>query len=195
MFLGLAFAGQAFVDIGYVTWMPTYLQERFALSPASAGFSSMFYHHVCAFVSILAFGRLSDLWSRRRRSVRIEAQVIGMLCGAPFIFMMGRGNTPAACFIGMGVFGFFRGIYESNLYATLFEVIEPRLRSSAVGVMISFAFLVGALAPIILGALKSRLGLGAGLAGLSVVYVFSALMLTIAWALFFRRDCVDAAQV
>jgi hypothetical protein len=124
-----------------------------------------------------------------RRSVRIEAQAIGLLCGAPFIYMMGRGDTFLVCFPGMAIFGFFRGIYESNLYATLFEVIEPRLRSSAVGMTISFAFLVGALAPILLGALKQRLGLGMGLAGLSVVYVFGAFMLAIAGALFFGRDC------
>jgi hypothetical protein len=154
----------------------------------------MFYHHACAFISILAVGRLSDLWSRTRRHARIEAQAVGLLCGAPFIYMMGQGQTLVACFVGMGIFGFFRGVYESNLYATLFEVIEPRLRSSAVGVMISFAFIVGALAPLILGALKGRLGLGAGLAGLSVVYVFGGIMLALAWALCFRRDCIGKTQ-
>ena len=193
--LGLAFAGQAFVDIGYVTWMPTYLQERFAMSPASAGFSSMFYHHVFAFAGILLVGRLTDLWSRRRRRARIEAQVLGMLCGAPFIWMMGMAPTRVGCFVGMSLFGLFRGVYESNLYATLFEVTERRLRSSAVGILISFAFIVGALAPLILGALKARLGLGAGLAGLSAVYLFSAASLLIAWAAFFRRDCIDADGV
>jgi ribose/xylose/arabinose/galactoside ABC-type transport system permease subunit len=70
-------------------------------------------------------------------------------------------------------------------------VIEPRLRSSAVGLMICFAFLVGACAPLILGALKHRLGLGPGLAGLSMVYVFAGLTLLLAWARCFRKDCIE----
>src|SRR5436853_2472832 len=108
---------------------------------------------------------------------------------------MGRGATPAICLLGMGIFGLFRGIYESNLYATLFEVVAPRLRSSAVGGMICSAFLFGALSPIIMGALKSRVGLGVALAGLSGVYLLSAILLLIAWALFFRKDCVHFSQV
>ncbi len=192
--LAIAFAGMAFVDIGYVTWMPTFLQENFGMSKTSAGFSSMFYHHFAAFIAILAAGRFTDAVARRRRSIRIEAQMLALFCGAPFIALMGFGKTPAMCFLGMGVFGLFRGVYESNLYATLFEVIPPRLRSSAVGGMICSAFLVGATSPLIMGAMKSHTGLGFTLGGLSVVYVFSGVMLLIAWALFFRRDCVEAGQ-
>jgi sugar phosphate permease len=195
LLLAMAFAGMAFVDIGYVTWMPTFLQEKYKMSPASAGFSSMFYHHAAAFVGILLSGRLTDLWSRKRRSIRIEAQMLGLLCGVPFIYMMGMSNTPALCFIGMGIFGLFRGIYESNLYATLFEVVAPRLRSSAVGGMICGAFLVGALSPVIMGALKKSLGLGISLAGLSGVYLLSGIFLLIAWAYFYSRDCVSVVEM
>jgi MFS family permease len=194
--LAIAFAGMAFVDIGYVTWMPTFLQENFGMSKTSAGFSSMFYHHFAAFIAILAAGRFTDAVARRgRRSIRIEVQTLALFCGAPFIALMGFGKTPVMCFLGMGVFGIFRGIYESNLYATLFEVIPPRLRSSAVGGMICSAFLVGATSPLIMGAMKARTGLGFTLGGLSVVYVFSGVVMLIAWALFFRRDCVEAGQV
>ena len=155
----------------------------------------MFYHHAAAFIGILAAGRLTDFWSRRRRSVRIEAQMLALFCGAPFVYMMGVSKTSAMCFVGMAVFGFFRGIYESNLYATLFEVVAPRLRSSAVGGMICGAFLIGALAPVIMGAMKERLGLAWGLAGLSAVYAFSGMVLFVAWAFFFRRDLVVADHV
>jgi sugar phosphate permease len=190
--LAIAFAGMAFVDIGYVTWMPTFLQEQYKMSKASAGFSSMFYHHAAAFIGILAAGRFTDFWSRRRRSIRIEAQMLALFCGAPFVYMMGMSKTSAMCFVGMAVFGLFRGIYESNLYATLFEVVTPRLRSSAVGGMICGAFLVGALAPVIMGAMKQNLGLSAGLAGLSAVYLLSGIVLFAAWAFTFTRDLVDA---
>jgi hypothetical protein len=151
----------------------------------------MFYHHFAAFLAILAAGRITDIVSPRRRSIRIEAQMLALFCGAPFVVLMGLGQTKTACFLGMGVFGIFRGVYESNLYATLFEVVPPRLRSSAVGAMICGAFLIGATSPLIMGALKAKHGLGISLAGLGGVYVLSGILLLIAWALFFRSDLVE----
>ena len=62
----------------------------------------------------------------------------------------------------LALFGFFRGIYDSNLYAALFDVIAPDLRASSVGVMTAFAFIVGALAPLLLGYLKTDYGLSFG---------------------------------
>jgi sugar phosphate permease len=189
-FLALAFAAMAFVDIGFVTWAPTFLHEKYRMSEASAGFTSMFYHHLAAFVGILLAGRFTDRVAPLRRRVRIEAQMIGLLGGAPFIWMMGTSDTKLACIVGMSVFGLFRGVWESNLYATLFEIVAPRLRSSAVSIMICFAFLTGALAPVLLGALKGRLGLGMGLAYLAFAYLFGGIMYFVAWLKFFQKDCV-----
>jgi len=121
--------------------------------------------------------------------------MIGMLGAVPFIWMMGAAQTPAVCIIGMSVFGFFRGVWESNLYATLFEVVAPRLRSSAVGGMICSAFLVGALSPVIMGALKRSIGLGITLAALSGVYLLSATLLLIARGWFFKKDLVELAEI
>lgn len=40
--------------------MPTYLYENFGMDLAGAGFHSMFYTHLFAFVGVLLAGRLSD---------------------------------------------------------------------------------------------------------------------------------------
>ncbi|MFA6397106.1 MAG: MFS transporter, partial [Sulfurimonas sp.] len=45
MLLGGAFTCLVFVNVGYLTWMPSFLHEKFNLSITEAGFSSMFYHH------------------------------------------------------------------------------------------------------------------------------------------------------
>ena len=58
LLLGLAFGGMVFVHIGYVTWTPTFLKEKFGLSLPNAGFSSMFYHHLLAYVGVLFGGWL-----------------------------------------------------------------------------------------------------------------------------------------
>jgi MFS family permease len=189
--LWLAFSCFNFAGLGYLTWMPTFLHEKFGLSLPNAGFSSMFYHHIFAMVGVLLGGKLSDAWASRRMSVRIEVQYIGLFLGAPFICLMGMTNSLWLCYLGLAGFGMFRGVYDSNLFATLFDVIEPRYRASAVGSMLAMAFLVGAFAPLVLGWAKSSIGLTAGLASLSLAYLCGGILLLIATRTSFKKDYYD----
>lgn len=191
LMLWLAFGAMVYVNVAHMTWMPTYLHEKFDLSLANAGFSSMFYHYAAAFVGVLIGGRLTDRLAARRRTVRFEANALGLLAGAPFILWMARADQPWACYAALAGYGLFRGIYDSNLFASLFDVIEPRLRASATGLMLSFAFVVGACSPVVLGWMKTRVGLSAGLASLSAFYVAGGLCIVAALALWFRRDYVE----
>jgi MFS family permease len=79
-------------------------------------------------------------------------------------------------------------MYDSNLYAALFDFIKPELRASSVGIMTAFAFLVGALAPVVLGYVKTEYGLTVGISGLSVFYIFSAIMIFLALKYFSKKE-------
>lgn len=186
--LALAFGCMVYVDVGFKTWTPTFLIEKFGFSPEKAGFSAVFYHFVCAFFGVMAGGRLTDRFAARRRTVRFETNAIGLLVGAPFIFMMTRGSSEMFCFVMLGLFGFFRGIYDSNLFASLFDVIKPQYRATATGLMLSFAFLVGSFSPTVLGYLKSNYGLSVGLSSLSAAYVLGGIVIMAACAVFFKKD-------
>ncbi len=186
--LWLAFSCFYFAQIGYITWMPTFLHEKFNLKLSNAGFSSMFYHHVGAVIGVLLGGKISDMLATRRRTVRLEVEGIGLFLGAPFICLMGLTDNLLLCYVGLAGFGLFRGIYDSNLYAALFDVIEPRFRASAVGIMLAVVFFVSAFAPVVLGWAKSTIGLTAGLSSLSLAYVVGSLILLLAVKTTFRRD-------
>ena len=133
-------------------------------------------------------GRLTDRWAAMRRTIRFEANAFGLLLGAPFIFAMSQTSSEALCFVALGLFGLFRGIYDSNLFAALFDVIKPQYRASATGLMLSFAFLVGAFSPTVLGWLKPMFGLSVGLASLAAFYVLGGAVILLARALFFGKD-------
>ncbi|MCI0628051.1 MAG: MFS transporter [Acidobacteria bacterium] len=195
--LSLAFAGVVFVNIGYLTWMPTFLHEKFQMSLAQAGFASMFYHHLFAFAGVLLGGKCSDRWSIRRPQARVEIECLGLLLGAPFIYVMGSSNSLLWTCAGLAGFGFFRGVYDSNIYAALFDVIEPRVRASVSGVMICFAFMTGAFAPILLGWAKQTMGLDQGIAALSAVYLASAGFVFAVLKMTFDKDfvCLAAREV
>jgi len=188
LLLGLGFACMVFVNVGYLTWTPTYLYERFGLSLADAGFSSMFYHHAGAFAGVLLGGRLSDRLALTRPVVRPLLQAGAMLLAAPLIYLVGHGAGLATVYLALAGFGFFRGIYDSNIYAALYEVIEPRFHASASAVLIAFAFTAGSLAPVGLGYAKQAVGLASGIGALSAVYLVAAASLFAAARWCFEKD-------
>lgn len=183
-----AFACMVFANIGYTTWMPSFLVENFKLSITDAGFSSMFYHHIGAFAGVLIGGKLADWLVKKNRRNRMLLQCFGLLAAAPFIYGMATGSTLTVVYTCLFLFGVFRGVYDSNIFAGLYEVVKPGMRSTASGLMLMFAFLVGAFAPLILGTLKPTLGLSIGLAWLSASHVVGAVLLIIGAYFFFNKD-------
>jgi sugar phosphate permease len=189
--LCLAFSAMVFVNIGYVTWMATFYYEKYQLSLSTAGFTSMFFHFGLAFAGVLLGGKISDKLSIKRKKARLETEFAGLLLGAPFIFLMAYTSNLYISYAALAVFGFFRGVYDSNLFAALFDVIEPGYRAASVGIMTSFAFIVGSFAPLVLAYLKSSYGLSAGIASLGILYLIGALLILIAIIFFFKKDYYD----
>jgi len=187
-FLSLAFGGMVFTGVGWITWMPTFLYEKFHLSLKDAALHSMLYHHVFAFVGVMIGARVSDRLAARRKTIRLEIECLGLLFGAPFIYLLGVSSNLAVVYVALAGFGFFRGMYDSNLFAALFDVIPPRYRSTATGLMLSCAFTVGAIAPMLLGYVKQHVNLGVGLSSLAFVYFFSAAVVYVALKRFFAQD-------
>jgi len=190
LLLTFAFAGMVFVNVGFMTWMPTYLHEKFGFSLARSGFDATFYHYLAAFFGVLLGASIADRYCKKITGMRGLVQATGLLLGAPCIFLLGLGNTPFVIYLALALFGLFRGIYDSNIFAALYDVIEPKVRSTATGLMLMFAFVTGASAPYILGKIKPALGLAWGLSALSVVYIFSALCIFVAVRFFYKKDII-----
>lgn len=188
--LSLAFAGMCFVNIGFLTWMPTYLIHHFKVDGAWAGFNATFYHHLTAYVSVFLAAGLSDYLASRVRTIRMQTEFWGLLLGAPFIWWMGASENVILVYVALAGFGFFRGIYDSNLVASLFDVIEPEYRATANGLMFAVAFPLGSFASWILAIWAKDLGddFGPGLSNLAYFYVAAAVMVLIAILFTYRRD-------
>lgn len=158
LMLTLGFSGFIFVITGYMTWVPAYLQEEFGQNQATAGFNSMFWTYVAAFAGVLLAGTLSDKLSLKSPRLRMVLQAIGMLGGALFLFFMGGHPTLLLLYFCFAGWGFFRAFFDANIYAVLYDVTPERLHASCSSAMIMTGFAVGALAPVILGALKESMG-------------------------------------
>lgn len=186
--LTLGFGCMVFVNVGYLTWMPSFLAEKFGLSLTEAGFSSLFYHHLGAFLGVLSGAGIADHYAGANPRARLLVQATGLLLGAPFIYWISTSDTQMLTCAALFGFGVFRGWYDSNIVASLYEVVPPGIRSSAYGLMLACAFLIGASAPYLLGLLKPTLGLSAGLASLSGVYVLGSAFIATGAVWFFDKD-------
>ena len=169
-----------YVDVGFKTWMPSHLQESFGVAKGSAALNAVLWHYLGAFVGVTLGGRISDRLVARRPSVRMETNIAGLALAVPFIVWMAYAPSLAACCVAMALFGVFRGVYDSNLMASLFDIIPQRYHASGAGLMLSCGFVFGSTSPVALGVLKEHFSSAAALASLAVFYLVGAGMIAIA---------------
>ncbi len=189
LMLTIGFSGFIFVITGYMTWVPAYLQEEFGQNQATAGFNAMFWTYVAAFIGVLLAGALSDKLSVKSKRLRMILQSIGMLGGSVFLFLMGGHPALLLLYFSFAGWGFFRAFFDANIYAVLYDVTPEHLHASCSSAMIMTGFAVGALAPVILGAMKESMGsLSATFPILGVIWVVCGIMLAIIARTSYQKD-------
>ena len=127
------FVGANFVAAIVLTWMPSFLFRKFGMSLAAAGFSSTAYLQIASVVGVLGGGVLADRMATRHRGGRMMTQAIGLLAGVPFIFVTGWTTTVAILIAAMAGFGFFKGLYDANIWASLHDVVPTGRLATSVG--------------------------------------------------------------
>ena len=154
----IGFCGFIFVITGYMTWVPTFLQENFGQTGAQAGLNSMLWTYVAAFVGVLIAGTLSDKLAAKNPRVRMIIQGIGLILGAAFLPFMGTVSKIWLLYLCFAGWGFFRAFFDANIYAALYDVTPERLHASCSSAMIMTGFAVGATAPYVLALIKQATG-------------------------------------
>ena len=187
--LTIGFSGFIFVITGYMTWVPAFLQEEFGQSQAAAGFNSMFWTYVAAFAGVLLAGTLSDKFAVRDNKVRMVIQGVGMILAAAFLFFINADMTLWLIYLCFAGWGFFRAFFDANIYTVLYDVTPARLHASCSSALITTGFAVGALAPVILGAMKESMGsLSATFPILGAVWLVCGILMLIVSKTSYQKD-------
>ena len=155
--LMLAFLGANFVATIFLTWTPTFLVEKFHFKLTSAGLSGTVFIHAASACSVPVAGWLADRLCRRFTAGRMIVQAIGLAAGAGFVFLVGKTASTSTLVFAMTVFGLCKGFYDSGIFASLYDSIEPRARGTAAGIMNTVGWGGGALGPLFVG-LASKYG-------------------------------------
>lgn len=147
----IAFVGANFVATIFLTWTPTFLREKFDFSLVEAGLYGTLFIHLPSAISAPLSGVLADFLAVRMAGGRMLTQALGLLVGAAFVFLVGTTSETAVVLAAMSLFGFCKGIYDANIFASLFDFVEPRARATAAGLMNMVGWGGGALGPLAVG--------------------------------------------
>jgi MFS family permease len=178
-----------FVAVVLLSWMPTFLHYRFHMSLAMAGLSATIFAQLAGMAGAATGGWLADAAVKRTPRGRLIVQAIGVFAGAPFVVLCGMTQSVTWLIVALAGWGFFKGLYDANIFASPFDVIRPEARGTMAGMMNCVGWLGGGgSAPIIVGLLAQRTSLGFAIATTSVVYCLAGVLLVTCAIFFVDRD-------
>lgn len=171
------FVGANFVASIFLTWMPSFLYNKFNMSLSMAGLNATFYLQMASVLGVISGGFLADKLVKTYRGGRMMAQSIGLIMGVPFIFLAGWTLSIPILICALIGFGYFKGLYDANIWASLHDVVKPKNRATAVGFMNSIGWFGGGIAPIAIAYVSTKYGMSASISTTSIFYLVFGLLL------------------
>lgn len=188
--LMLALGCYFYLLYGYKQWSPKLFMTTFGLSKTAAAFHSSFWFYLGAVAGVFLGGLASDRLKVRRPGVRLEVEVIAILLAIPFLLLTAKAGTLVLMIAAVFLFGFATGVYDSNLYAALMEVVNPRYRAVATGIFGCGGCVFGAFGPGVMGWMNDHFTMQASFASLSGFALVGAIIICFARLRYFNRDKV-----
>jgi len=184
-----AFLCSNFVAVVLLSWMPKFLYDKFHMGLAMAGLTATIFVQLASMVGSVYGGWMADWMSRRTPRGRVLVQMIGVFAGAPFVALCGLTTSVVWLIVALTAWGFFKGLYDANIFASLFDVVRPEARGTAAGFMNTVGWLGGGgTAPLVIGLIAEHYSLGLGIALASFVYIAAGILLLSTALLFPRRQ-------
>ncbi|MEP7272957.1 MAG: MFS transporter [Acidobacteriota bacterium] len=171
------FVGANFVAMVFLTWMPSFLYQKFNMSLGMAGLGATATSQIGSVLGVITAGVLADRLVRRYRGGRMMVQAAGLFLGVPFIFLTGWTLSVPILVMALIGFGYFKGFYDANIWASLYDVVRPERRATAVGFMNAIGWLGGGIGTITIAAASGRYGMGACISLNSIIYLMFGLLL------------------
>jgi MFS family permease len=180
LLLMAAFLCANFVALVLLSWMPAFLYDKFHLSLAASGLTATLFVQIASMAGSPAGGWWADVLRRKMPGGRMLVQAVGLAAGAPFVVLCGWTRSVPLLVFALAAWGFFKGIYDANIFAAIFDVIPAEARGRAAGLMNMTGWLGGGVAPVAVGYVAQASSLSAAIMLAASVYVLGAVLLAAA---------------
>jgi hypothetical protein len=125
-------------------------------------------------------------------------QASGLIFGSFFVFLIGTTTHVSTLLTAMICFGFGKGLYDSNIFASIYDVVDVRARSTAAGLMNTIGWGGGAMGPLVVGWIAKHgrgtdvQNMSGAIAATGIVYILGATLLLMVAFGSIRRDSMRA---
>lgn len=193
---GSGYVALIFAANACMSWAPTFINEKFNLGVGAVGKGVMFGPNLAAGITVLCAGFVTDFFVRRFPRFRLGVQIAALVCGVPLFAVFGFAPSASACFAVLVGWGVVRGLFQSNTFTSIFDVVPAESRASAVGFVNVLAYVIGSLAPVLFGWISHNWGVRGfeiGFASLGALLVVAAGMMAYSYFRLFYRYRVEKA--
>jgi MFS family permease len=164
------FVGANFVATALLTWLPSLVGRGLQLSLSTAALMAAFWPLASVPGAALG-GWLADRAARQAGGGRIRTQCLGLILAAPFVLLLGWSSSRGLLIVGLIGAGLCKGIYDANIFASLYDVVPVADRGTAAGLMNTVGWTGGIAGPTAIAFASERFGLGVAVASTAVVYL------------------------
>lgn len=162
---------------GVMVWAPTFSHDFLGLDLTGSALLGSATINIAGFCSVPLGGWLGDTLAKRTPIGRFHALAIGLtiagLCLLPLLYVASAAGV-ATVLIASSL---GKGLFDGCIYAAMHDIVAPRARATAVGLMTALGFVGGGIAPIVVARIGDGFGLAAGMTSLAVAYGLAVLIL------------------
>jgi predicted MFS family arabinose efflux permease len=161
----------------FLNWLPLYFRDTFSLSLVGAGFFGAALLEFPGLFGVVVGGQISDFVARRKSVNRMLVQSICYFIGGALLLTFTTRAAFALVASAVFVFSFLRSLASANEGPLLCDLLAPRQRSTAIGLMNSANTFAGGIGVLGAGVLKQNYSLATIFGSVSIL-VFGAAALT-----------------
>jgi predicted MFS family arabinose efflux permease len=172
----------------FINWLPLYFAESFHMSLAAAGFSGTFTIQAAGVLGTIFGGYASDRAARGDASRRMLVQCLCLFASAPFLLSFIWSKNFFWISLSVFLYQLFAAMAAANEHPIICDVLDQRLRSTAIGCMNTVNSLAGGAGILLAGFFKHNLGLGAIFACASGFLLLAAFLVLAGYFWFLGRD-------
>lgn len=176
------------------TWLPTFLDDKFSLGTARAGFEASIYPQIGTIFGLLVGGTLADKTYARTHAARYWIVVFAFFTAGPSVFLLGSAQALESMRIAAMSFGFFSGFISGNQAASAFDVVPASHRASAIGMLNLLGALVSGFAPFLGGLARRTVGVDQVMIVTGGIYLVAGVLVALGTLRYFKADHARAVE-
>ncbi len=178
----------------FLNWLPLYFSEIHHLSLAGAGFSGTFYLQMPAVIGMGLGGVVSDRLGGSKQERRMLLLGLALLASAPFLFAFNFPLGVASISACLLAYSLLRSLGSANEEPILCDLLEPRERATAFGIINGANNIAGGAAVLASGYIKQRIGLAGLFTTTFFVLLAAAVLCLYGYHRWMRTDLRAAAE-